>query len=207
MKRVTMLATMAICLCSSALAASKTCEIPLHVRSPEGKEIERLRREQQQLLLEMRNQMQALPASTGREKLERQLAAIEKRIELEAGNACPVPDRDALEYAEEIFDRIEECGTRNFPTSKGKSVFGTVRATILIAADGSLISTTIARASGIPDLDEHAMRVVSASAPFGAVPSSVLDGRFNQIRLDAYFRFIHESQPRPIAQPKKKCSL
>jgi len=177
------------------------CELPFHVRSSAGKEIEKLRREQRQLLLRLRAQIHAMPQSPRRTEYEQRLAEYEKQGE------CPVPDRSALSFATEVFDRIEDCGTRNFPQSGGEPLYGTARVTFLIAPDGTLLSNSIARSSGVPDIDKHALLVVSASAPFGKVPKSILDGRFKAVKVIAAFTFEHQASPSPDVRPKKKCTL
>lgn len=77
-------------------------------------------------------------------------------------------------YVDTWRQKIERVGTIAYPTdSHGNKLFGSLRVTVEIAADGSIASATIDRSSGNPDLDAQALRVLKLASPFSPLPSDI----------------------------------
>lgn len=80
-------------------------------------------------------------------------------------------------YYKTLQKRIEDIGTLNFPQHDGKKLYGDLTISIPIFHDGSLYEKEggpkIERSSGVPALDEAAVRIVRRAAPFGRFPPNM----------------------------------
>lgn len=174
--------------------------------------VDQLQQQQQQLLSSIRREVALLPApdlerDTGsvqdrdqlerRRQLLRQLAEIEKRINEE--NARPKkryvsPATREAKYAlyyDALRRRIEERGTRDFPEAQGRKLYGELTMNITVDAAGRLLDAEIVRASGTRLLDQRAVAIVRAAAPFGPF-SAALRREADQIVVTSRFRFTRE---------------
>ena len=150
--------------------------------------VERMQQEQQQLLAQIRRELAELPLPDPRreageepqreqferrQRLLRQLAEIDKRIQEE--NARPrkryvSPATREARYAlyyDAMRRRIEERGTRDFPEFQGRKLYGELIMNITVDAAGRLVDAEVAQSSGVRQLDQRAMAIARASAPFG----------------------------------------
>ena len=101
------------------------------------------------------------------------LAEIEKRINEE--NARPKKRYISPATREEVYAiyydalrrKIEERGTRNFPESPGKKLYGELTMIVTVNDDGRVLDTEIVRGSGNITLDRRAVAIVAPPAPFG----------------------------------------
>lgn len=154
----------------------------------QSSQIAQLQQQQQQLLAQVRRELALLPPpdprreksdaseralAEKRRQLVELLAEIEKRVNAE--NARPKkryvsPSTREVVYAQ-YYDglrrRIEERGTRDFPESRGKKLYGELTMNIHIDHKGRVIETEIVAPSGNPTLDRRAVAIVRAAAPFG----------------------------------------
>jgi protein TonB len=70
--------------------------------------------------------------------------------------------------------KVERVGNLNYPLElKRRGVAGDLLMTVGIRADGSVESINVQRASGIPELDEAATRIVRLAAPYAPLPPEI----------------------------------
>ncbi|NRB71004.1 MAG: TonB family protein [Xanthomonadales bacterium] len=70
--------------------------------------------------------------------------------------------------------KVERVGNLNYPLElKSRGVAGDLLMTVGIARDGSVESITIKRASGTPELDLAAQRIVRLAAPYAPLPDDI----------------------------------
>lgn len=174
--------------------------------------IDALQDEQQQLLAQIRREVAQLPPpdpqrergdpqqreqDEHRRQLLRLLAEIEKRINEE--NARPKKRYISPATREEVYAlyydalrrRIEERGTRNFPEYRGKKLYGELTMNVTVDAAGQVVDAEIVRSSRSRVLDQQAVAIVRAAAPFGAF-SAAMRRQADQIVVTSRFRFTRE---------------
>ena len=177
------------------------------------KQIEQLQETQQQLLTLVRRELALLPASEPlrdqgtpeeREQEERRrqlvdtLAEIEKRINEE--NARPKKRYISPATREEVYAiyydqlrrKIEDRGTRNFPESNGKKLYGELTMNVTIDAEGRVVETEVIRGSGSRILDRRATAIVAAAAPYGRF-SPAMRKKADQLVITSRFRFTRDA--------------
>ncbi|MBD3893778.1 energy transducer TonB [Hydrogenophaga sp.] len=143
--------------------------------------IDALKEQQHQLLVQVRQQLAMLalpelpaerqnPQASEREQqrlaLVNMLAAIEQRIQEE--NQRPrkrfisPATREAVYaiYHDELRRRIEDHGTRNFPSAGGRKLHGELTMLITVNHTGEVLHTEVVQASDIPLLDRRAQAIV-----------------------------------------------
>ena len=70
--------------------------------------------------------------------------------------------------------KVERVGNLNYPLElKQRGVAGDLLLTVGVNQDGSVDSISIQRASGIPELDEAATRIVRLAAPYAPLPPEI----------------------------------
>ena len=196
---------------TSPLPASPTMELG---ETPEEarRRIDRLQEQQQQLLAQLRREIaQLTPPDPRREsnnteqqeqeerrkQLIRLLAEIEKRVNDE--NARPKKRYISPATREEVYAmyydalrrRIEDRGTRNFPEHQGRKLYGELVMNVTVDALGRVVETEVVRASRSRMLDQRAVAIVHAAAPFGPF-STAMRLQADQIVVTSRFRFTRE---------------
>lgn len=174
--------------------------------------IDRLQQEQQQLLAQIRREVAALPPpdpardagdpqhqqqEERRRQLLRLLAEIEKRINEE--NARPKKRYISPATREEVYAiyydalrrRIEARGTRDFPEYQGRKLYGELTMNVTVDNRGQVVDAEIVRSSGQRVLDQRALAIVRASAPFGPF-SKAMSRQADQIVITSRFRFTRD---------------
>ncbi len=174
--------------------------------------IDRMQQEQQQLLAQIRREIATLPPpdprreggspeeqqqDERRRQLLRLLAEIEKRINDE--NARPKKRYISPATREEVYAlyydalrrRIEDRGTRNFPEHQGRKLYGELTMNVTVDAQGQVVEADIVRASNNRLLDQQAMAIVRAAAPFGPF-SAAMRAQADQIVVTSRFRFTRD---------------
>jgi protein TonB len=174
--------------------------------------IDQLQQEQQQLLAQIRREIAALPPpdprrdqgnpqereqEDRRRQLLKLLAEIEKRINEE--NARPKKRYISPATREEVYAmyydalrrRIEERGTRDFPELNGKKLYGELTMNVTVDARGRVVDADIVRPSKSRRLDQQALAIVQAAAPFGPF-SPAMRAQADQIVVTSRFRFTRE---------------
>ena len=188
------------------------------------KRIEQLQDAQQQLLSQIRRELALLPPpdpqrdqgtpeehaqNERRRQLIQLLAEIEKRINEE--NARPKKryispaTREAAYaiYYDQLRRKIEERGTRNFPESQGKKLYGELTMNVTLDAEGRVVDTEIVRPSDSKVLDRRAVAIVRAAAPYGPF-SSAMRRLADQIVITSRFRFTRDEGVEAVMQPSSK---
>jgi periplasmic protein TonB len=174
--------------------------------------IDRMQREQQQLLAQIRREIATLPPpdprreggtpeeqqqDERRRQLLRLLAEIEKRINDE--NARPKKRYISPATREEVYAlyydalrrRIEDRGTRNFPEHQGRKLYGELTMNVTVDARGDVVDAEIVRASTSRLLDLQAIAIVRAAAPFGPF-TPAMRAQADQIVVTSRFRFTRD---------------
>jgi periplasmic protein TonB len=174
--------------------------------------IDQLQQEQQQLLAQIRREIAALPppdprreggTQKERDQDERRrqllqiLAEIEKRVNEE--NARPKKRYISPATREEVYAlyydslrrRIEDRGTRDFPEYNGRKLYGELTMNVTVDAAGRVVEAEIVRTSKNRRLDQQAIAIVRAAAPFGGFTPAML-AQADQIVVTSRFRFTRE---------------
>ncbi len=77
-------------------------------------------------------------------------------------------------YAEDWRAKVEKVGNLNYPEeAKRQKIYGSLTLTVIIKADGSLMSVEVTKPSGHKVLDEAAIRIVRLAAPYAAFPEDL----------------------------------
>jgi len=77
-------------------------------------------------------------------------------------------------YVEAWRQKVEKVGTLNYPeAAKAQKLYGSLRMTVNIRADGSIESIELNKSSGHEVLDESARRIVELAAPYSEFPPEV----------------------------------
>jgi len=189
----------------------------------QSSQISQLQQQQQQLLTQVRRELALMPPpdprrektdaveraqAEKRRQLVDLLAEIEKRVNME--NARPrkryvSPAAREVVYAQ-YYDvlrrRIEERGTRDFPTYRGKKLYGELIMNIHVDHKGRVIETEVVSPSGNPTLDRRAIAIVRAASPFGNFTSEMLRGA-EVLVITSRFKFTrNEGLEATLAAPQ-----
>ncbi|ANN69861.1 energy transducer TonB [Bordetella bronchialis] len=108
-----------------------------------------------------------------------QVAALAARVQ--AYNKRPrrtfvAPSAEASRYAQYLDawrSRVEAVGTQNYPAEARGKLYGTLRMTVYVRADGSVADVEIDTPSQYPVLNQAARRIVQLSAPFAPFPPDI----------------------------------
>lgn len=77
-------------------------------------------------------------------------------------------------YVESWRQKVEKIGNLNYPeAAKEQKLYGQLRMTVNIKADGSIESIELNESSGHQVLDEAARRIVEMAAPYAAFPADI----------------------------------
>ena len=76
-------------------------------------------------------------------------------------------------YVEDWRQKIERIGNLNYPEAAKGRWYGSLTLTATIKSSGELQSVEINRSSGVPVLDEAALRIVRMSAPYAEFPDDI----------------------------------
>ena len=77
-------------------------------------------------------------------------------------------------YVESWRQKVERIGNMNYPeAAKAQKLYGQLRMTVSIKADGSLEKVVIDQKSNYPVLDEAAKRIVELAAPYAVFPDDI----------------------------------
>ncbi len=109
-------------------------------------------------------------------------------------------------YIQEMVRRIEECGTRNFPKAQGRKLYGRTGLAFTLDLNGTIESIEIRKPSSTPQIDQHSIALVRASAPFGPVPDGLHEGRFKRFYIYTGFNFRRDQNSGNPPEPKVRCS-
>jgi len=178
-------------------------------QSDASKAIAQLQEQQQVILTQIRRDIAAMPVPDPRkasmtaaeqqtEELRqqklRQLAVIEKQINEQ--NSRPRRRYISPSTREEVYavyydklrQRIEQKGTANFPTLNGHKLYGELTVNLIIDAKGRVVESEIVHSSNSRFLDQRALAIAQAAAPFGNF-SDDMKRKADQIVVTSRFRF------------------
>jgi protein TonB len=173
------------------------------------KAIQQMQQMQQQILTQIRHEIALMPlpdphkaslTQAEREQEEkrqqklRYLAEIEKRINEE--NARPRRRYISPATREEVYavyydrlrHKIEERGTANFPSINGHKLYGELTVNLTIDARGNVVEAEVMRSSSSHLLDQRALAIARAAAPFGVFTDD-MKAKADQIVVTSRFRF------------------
>jgi protein TonB len=158
-----------------------------------------LEAQQQQLLAQTREARASLPAGaegrrtaeeptpqvSGRDMADRSLAMLNLQAQIERQTkayqerprkrfiGASTREYRFAQYEEDWRTKIERVGTVNYPAEARGKLYGTLRLTVTLRADGSVESIELDRSSGLKVLDQAAFRIVQMAAPFAVFPADI----------------------------------
>ena len=125
------------------------------------------------------------PPQAGRDQAELSLAAMRLRAEiarnLEAYQKRPrkkfigasATEYRFAQYEEDWRRKIERIGTVNYPSAARGKLYGNLRMTVTLRADGNVAAVELDRSSGLTVLDDAAFRIVRMASPYAAFPPEI----------------------------------
>jgi len=126
-----------------------------------------------------------------------QLAALAARVR--AYDSLPrthffAPSTSPVSYAQYVDDwrrTVEDVGTRHYPSEARGRVYGRLRMTVLLAADGSVQAIDIDQPSEHALLNQAARRIVQLAAPFAPFPPG-LARETDQLSITRTWHFVND---------------
>jgi protein TonB len=157
--------------------------------------VEQLEEEQKKLLAALKDslQMRPLPKKDSvaeapvagtqdeqtRERLARAQAEIAKQVsdyQKRPRKHHFMPSTSEYRYARYVEDwraRVEKIGNEHYPDEARGKVYGSLRMTVAVRKDGSVVEASIDKPSGSPVLDRAARRIVNMAGPFPPFPPEI----------------------------------
>jgi len=157
--------------------------------------VEQLEEEQKKLLAALKDSLQMRPQPNkeavaeapvpgsqdeqSREQLARAQAEIAKQVsdyQKRPRKHHFMPSTSEYRYARYVEDwraRVEKIGNENYPNEARGKVCGSLRMTVAVRKDGSLVEAAVDKTSGSPVLDRAARRIVNMAAPFPPFPPDI----------------------------------
>jgi periplasmic protein TonB len=105
-------------------------------------------------------------------QIARQIDEYNKRPRKTFVGARAAEVRYAL-YVEDWRQKIERIGNLNYPESARGKIYGSLRLTVSINADGTLAAMDLDRSSGYKILDAAAEQIVRLAAPYAKFPPDI----------------------------------
>jgi len=125
-------------------------------------------------------------SASGRDLVDRalEIARLEAQINREFNAYQKLPQKKFIgartqeyRYAQYIEDwriKVERIGNLNYPAlARQQKIFGQLRLTVSIRADGSVESVEVNKSSGQRILDAAAVRIVKLAAPYAPFPEDI----------------------------------
>ena len=175
----------------------------------ERRQIQSLKEQQRELLLQTRKELAALPppdlsvpshlrAQTEQEEKRRQLVKLLAEIEKSISEDSAQPTRRYISpstreevyavYYDAMRRAIEKKGTQNFPQLAGKKLYGELTMTMTVNAGGAVLATAVVQSSGNPTLDRWARQLVQSAGPFDPF-TGAMRSKADQIVVVSNFNF------------------
>jgi protein TonB len=105
-------------------------------------------------------------------QIDRQIEEYQKRPRKKFIGARAAEYRFA-QYEEDWRMKVERIGSLNYPAEARGKLYGNLRLTVTIRADGTVDSIELDRSSGLKVLDAAAFRIVKMATPFAAFPTDI----------------------------------
>jgi protein TonB len=132
-----------------------------------------------------------------RRQLEKLLAEIERRINIENSRpkkryVSPATREGVHAVYYDAFKRaVEARGTENFPTANGKKIYGELTMIVTVNFDGRVLATEVVESSGKPLLDRRAAAIARTAGPFGPFPKA-MRAQMDQLLVVSRFKFTRD---------------
>ncbi len=92
-------------------------------------------------------------------------------------------------YMSAWVSKVERVGNLNYPSDlRRKKLHGDLVLTVGIFQNGTVESIDVRRSSGIPEIDEAAIRIVQMAAPYSPLPDNITD-RVDILHITRTWRF------------------
>jgi protein TonB len=114
----------------------------------------------------------ALAAMRLQAQIDKQIDEYQKRPRKKFIGANAAEYRLA-QYEEDWRAKVERVGTLNYPAEARGKLYGNLRLTVTIRADGSVESVELDRTSGLKVLDAAAFKIVRMAGPYAAFPPAI----------------------------------
>lgn len=159
------------------------------------KSVQQLEEEQKRLMAALKDSLQVRPSprkdtasdspqsgtldEETRQRLARTEAEIAKQIsdyQKRPRKHHYMPSTSEYRYARYFEDwraRVEKIGNENYPAEARGRYYGSLRMTVAIRKDGSVVDTILEKSSGSPVLDRAARRIVMQAAPYPPFPPDI----------------------------------
>jgi periplasmic protein TonB len=159
------------------------------------KSVQQLEEEQKRLLASLKESLQLRPSprkeaaadaqqsgsmdAETKQRLARAQAEIAKQIsdyQKRPRKHHYMPSTSEYRYARYFEDwraRVEKVGNENYPPEARGRYYGSLRLTVAIRKDGSVVDVTLEKSSGAPVLDRAARRIVMQAAPYPPFPPDI----------------------------------
>jgi protein TonB len=105
-------------------------------------------------------------------QLDRRVEAYQKRPRRKFIGARATEYRFA-QYEEDWRMKVERVGTLNYPPEARGKLYGNLRLTVTIRANGGVESVELDRSSGLKVLDQAAYKIVRMAAPYAPFPADI----------------------------------
>jgi periplasmic protein TonB len=105
-------------------------------------------------------------------QIDRQIDEYQKRPRKKFIGARAAEYRFA-QYEEDWRMKVERIGSVNYPAEARGKLYGNLRLTVTIRADGSVETIELDRSSGLKVLDAAAFRIVKMATPFAEFPADI----------------------------------
>jgi len=105
-------------------------------------------------------------------EIARNLEAYQKRPRKKFIGASAVEYRFA-QYEEDWRRKVERVGTVNYPSAARGKLYGNLRMTVTLRADGNVAAVELDRSSGLKVLDDAAFRIVRMASPYAVFPPEI----------------------------------
>jgi periplasmic protein TonB len=105
-------------------------------------------------------------------QIDRQIDQYQKRPRKKFIGANAAEYRFA-QYEEDWRAKVERWGTVNYPAEARGRIYGNLRLTVTIRADGSVDAVELDRSSGLKVLDGAAFKIVRLAGPFAPFPPDI----------------------------------
>ena len=105
-------------------------------------------------------------------QLDKRLEEYQKRPRKQFIGARATEYRFA-QYEEDWRAKVERVGTLNFPAEARGKLYGNLRLSVSIRADGSVDAIELERSSGLKVLDQAAFRIVRMASPYAIFPDDI----------------------------------
>ncbi len=105
-------------------------------------------------------------------QLDKRLEEYQKRPRKQFIGARATEYRFA-QYEEDWRAKVERVGTLNFPAEARGKLYGNLRLSVSIRADGGVETIELERSSGLKVLDQAAFRIVRMASPYAVFPDDI----------------------------------